>query len=558
MKTIVNSAQMKAVDDYTIEKVGIPAFVLMERAALSVVSQVKKHADKQDRILAVCGTGNNGADGIAAARILALEGYQVRILLVGEEDKASPLAKQQLSIARNLSLTIDNNIVIAEYTIIIDALFGIGLSRDITGVYRDVIEKINSGAYTVFSVDIPSGLSADTARPMGISVKADYTITFGLNKLGMLLYPGCEYAGSVTVADIGFPQIAVDAVNSHCFIYDDTDLVKLPKRKNYSNKGTYGKVLVIAGSKGMSGACYFSAKAAYRMGAGLVKVMTASENRIILQSQLPEALMYTYEEAPFSYPVINEIIDELNWADVIVIGPGIGISDNSKRLLEVVLSNVKVPLILDADGINLLTRQINMLEQLHMQNTHIQSEYKLTDMQKSIFDKICEEKASLHGKDSSPLFEFMQKGNNGKSDISSEFDRIALITACLPKYTVLTPHLKELSRLLNIPVPEIAEGLINTADRCVTNNNLIFAIKDARTIVAFQNERYINITGNNGMATGGSGDVLTGIIAALIAQGMDPKDAAKLGVFIHGLAGDKACEKKGEYALMASDIIDAL
>lgn len=539
MRTIVNSSQMKAIDDYTIKKVGIPAVVLMERAALSVACQVKKHADKQERILAVCGTGNNGADGIAAARILALEGYQVRILFIGEEDKASLLAKQQLSIVRNLGITIDNNIVITEYTIIIDALFGIGLSRDITGVYKDIIEKINAGGHTVFSVDIPSGLSADTARPMGISVKADYTITFGLNKIGMILYPGCEYAGCVTVADIGFPQLAVTAVNSRFFSYEDSDLDKLPKRKNYSNKGTYGKVLIIAGSKGMSGACYFSAKAAYRMGAGLVKVVTSSENRIILQSQLPEALIYTYEEAFFDEIVLKEIINELNWADVIVIGPGIGISDNSKRLLEVVLSKSKVPLILDADGINLLSRKINLLEQLPMQNMQMHSNDELRNTQESIYDKIYNENASSW-------------------DRTIGVDRIALIKSCLPKNTVLTPHLKELSGLLNISVSKIAEGLIDIADQCVTNNDLIFAIKDARTIVASQNERYINVTGNNGMATGGSGDVLTGIIAALIAQGMASKDAAKLGVFIHGLAGDKVSEAKGNYALMASDIIDAL
>jgi len=521
VKAIVNSAQMKAIDDYTIEKVGIPAIVLMERAALSVADRVKsvkekllvsasgshvaKCGNKQDRILAVCGTGNNGADGIAAARILSLRGYEADILLVGEEEKASVMAKQQFAIARNLGISIYNNIEIAEYTIIIDAIFGIGLSREVAGIYKDIIEEINSDKHIVFSVDIPSGLSADTAKPMGTAIKADYTITFGLNKIGLLLYPGCEYAGEVTVADIGFPKKAVDSVNSRYFIYGVKDLEKLPKRKNYSNKGTYGRALVIAGSVNMSGACYFSAKAAYRTGAGLVKVVTAEENRTIIQSQLPEALMSAYDFHSFDKSEADKIIKEIKWANAIVIGPGIGVNEISGQLLELVLKYADAPVIVDADGINLLALKLKQ-------------------------DNVIEGKQS----------------------------RIEAMASLLPKQTVLTPHLKELSVLLDMPIQNITDNLAETADYCTFNNNLVFALKDARTIVAYDDKRYINITGNNGMATGGSGDVLTGIIAGLIAQGLNAKEAATLGVYIHGLAGDKACEEKGCYALMAGDIIDAL
>ncbi|MGB8452302.1 MAG: NAD(P)H-hydrate dehydratase [Anaerocolumna sp.] len=506
MKTIVDSAQMKAVEEVTIDKIGIPAIVLMERAALSVADIVKKHSNKQSKILAVCGTGNNGADGIAAARILKLKGYTADILLAGDEDKASALTRQQLNIVRNLGISIYNNIVISEYTIIIDAMFGIGLSRNISGIYKDIIEEINTGEHLVFAVDIPSGLSADTAKPMDISIKADYTITFGLNKIGLILYPGCEYAGTVIVADIGLPQTAIDAVTSQYFIYDTSDLEKLPKRKNYSNKGTYGKVLIIAGSVNMSGACYFSAKAAYRMGSGLVKVMTPAENRIIIQSQIPEALIYTYDVGTIDNNEIDKILKEIEWANVIVIGPGIGVSDVSRQLLELVLKKDKTPIIIDADGINLLAQKVNELE--------------------------------------------------NKSD--TEFNRIEAVASFLPQHTVLTPHLKELSVLLNMTIENITSNLLETANYCTFKNNLLFVLKDARTIVANDDKRYINISGNNGMATGGTGDVLTGIIAALIAQGLDTGEAAKLGVYIHGLAGDKACETKGSYSLMASDIIDAL
>ncbi len=506
MNTVVNSAQMKAVEDYTIENIGIPAIVLMERAALSVAGMVKKHADNQGRILAVCGTGNNGADGIAAARILSMEGYDADILLLGDENKASFLARQQLAIARNLGITIYNNIVIAEYTIIIDAIFGIGISRNISGVYQGIIEEINSGEHVVFAVDMPSGLSADSAKPMGIAVKADYTVTFGLNKIGLLLYPGCEFAGAVTVADIGFPQNAVLAAGSHYFIYGPADLAKLPKRKNYSNKGTYGKVLIIAGSLNMSGACFFSAKAACRTGAGLVKVMTVEENRTILQSQLPEALMFTYAPDSFDNKKTDEMIKEIEWADVIVIGPGIGVNEIAGKLLELVLNYGNGPVIIDADGINLLARKAEKLE----------------------------------------------------NQIAAKCNRVENIASYLPKQTILTPHLKELAVLLNMPVEEITGNLIQTADQCTHKNKLIFALKDARTIVAYENMRYINTSGNNGMSTGGTGDVLTGVIAGLAAQGLNAKEAAMLGVYIHGLAGDKAREVKGSYALIASDVIDAL
>ncbi len=506
MKNIVNAAQMKAVDDYTIEKIGIPAIVLMERAALAVAAMVKKHGSKQDKILAVCGTGNNGADGIAAARILKLEGYPVDILLAGDESKSSELARQQLEVARNLGISIYNNILIAEYTIIIDAIFGIGLSRNVSGVYKEIIEDINAGKHTVFAVDIPSGLSADNAKPVGTVIKADYTITFGLNKIGLLLYPGCEYAGLVTVADIGFPQKAVDAVDSQYYIYDTSDLGKLPERKNYSNKGTYGKVLIIAGSVNISGACYFSAKAAYRTGAGLVKVMTAVENRTIIQSQLPEALMYTYDKCSLEDPETEKIIKEIEWATVIVIGPGIGVNEISGRLLELVLKYAKVPVIIDADGINLLA---------------------------------------------------LRAGKTG-NEIGTEYNRIEKIASMLPEQTILTPHPKELSVLLDTSIDSITGDLSGTADYCTHNNKIIYVLKDARTIVAHEEKRYINTSGNNGMATGGTGDVLTGIIAALIAQGLSTPEAATLGVYIHGLAGDKACEVKGSYGLIASDVIDAL
>ncbi|MDF2472383.1 MAG: hypothetical protein K0R21_165 [Anaerocolumna sp.] len=501
---------MKAIDDYTIERIGIPSMVLMERASLHVVEQIKLHGDKNSRILAVCGYGNNGGDGIGAARILFCQGYYVKLLMVGEESKATVQTKEQLTIARNLGLSIDSNINFNEYTIIIDAIFGIGLSKPISGVFETIIEEINKNKnkYIVFSVDIPSGLSADTAKPYNIAVKADYTISFGLIKKGMLLYPGYEYTGEIITADIGFPEIAIEAVNPNYFTYDLDDLKRLPIRMSHSNKGTYGKVLIIAGSTDISGACFFSAKAAYRTGAGIVKVVTAHENKGMIQTLLPEALITTYHSnEKLSQDTINKIVQDINWASVVVFGPGVGVNLLSEQLLDMVIQYTEVPLIIDADGINLLAKRVGVVS-------------TLTD--DSIIPSILELKEKL------------------------------------PAQTILTPHLLELSRLIKLPLAIIQDDLFHIAEKCTQLNKLIYVIKDDRTIVANEEMRYINLSGNSGMATAGAGDVLTGIIAGLIAQGLPQFEAATLGVYIHGLAGDKAVQIKGNYGVTASDIMEAI
>jgi ADP-dependent NAD(P)H-hydrate dehydratase / NAD(P)H-hydrate epimerase len=496
MKFAIDSKGMKSIDDYTVEVLKIPAMVLMERAAYEVAAVIRQQVKKTDRILAVCGTGNNGGDGIAAGRILYLQGYHVAILLVGDENKRSEQTKQQLEIARNLNIPIENYNKLHEYNIIIDAIFGVGLSRPVTGEYLSVIDNINLNNNKVFAIDIPSGISADYGMVMNAAVRADETITFGLCKKGLLVYPGADYAGKITIADIGFPELAFRQAEPNTFYYEREDLNRLPVRRNHSHKGTFGKVLVIAGSKGMSGAAYLSAKAAYKTGAGLVKVLTASENRIILQTSLPEALFAAYDEED------AEIAASISWASAIVIGPGLGQSETAERLLDQVLKEAKVPVIIDADGINLLAKRL---------------------------DRECHDPQS----------------------------RRNTIMRLLAENTVLTPHLMELSRLIGIPVTKIGDNIIDTALFC-SYNKLIYVIKEARTIVSNHNSHYINLSGNNGMATGGSGDVLTGMIAALIAQGMENFDAACLGVYLHGLAGDVAAKEKGKYSLMAGDIVNAI
>ena len=528
MRYAVNSEEMKKIDDYSMQVAQIPALELMEQAALAVVTVMQKRIDKADHILAVCGSGNNGGDGVAAGRILYLQGYHVAILFIGDENKASDSMKAQLEMAKRIGIPMENRSKLSEYNIIIDSIFGVGLSRPVSGEYEEIINEINQGKHYVYSVDLPSGISADDGKVMKAAIKADETITFGHNKLGLIFYPGAEFAGRLTVADIGFPQIATDVVKPAFLHYETSDLATLPRRKKDGHKGSFGKVLVIAGSEGMSGAAYLSAKAAYRTGAGLVKILTSKANRLILQTLLPEALFSAYDEDGLEEEDRQfKLLQELEWASVIVVGPGLGLSITAEELVELAIDKANVPVIIDADAITLLARKLNQKSDLKDRN----------------------------------LFEGEEKNiENQENDWkeAKDRDRWTELTSMLKENTILTPHLLELARLMGLSVSEVSNNLVDTANQCSYNNKLIYAIKDARTLVAQGAKRYINISGNNGMATGGSGDVLTGIFAALIAQGMTEYDAACLGVYLHGLAGDAAAREKGVYSLMASDIIGSL
>lgn len=496
MKFALDAHQMNEVDRYSMEKIGIPSMVLMEKAAMKLVDVMKKNILKTDRILAVCGSGNNGGDGAAAARILKEEGYHADILLVGDETRASEQMKQQLRIARNLGMSVFNSAKISEYTVIIDSLFGVGLKRNIEGNYAKIIQEVNDCNKKVFSVDLPSGVDATNGKILGIAIRATYTVTFGYHKIGLILFPGCEYAGDVIVADIGFPKKAADSVSKKAFYYEQDDLILMPERKERSNKGTYGKVLVIAGSENISGAAYLSAKAAYRTGAGLVKVLTPECNKTVIQTLIPEALLSTY---PMDKINERQLEKEVDWADVVVMGPGIGESDNSRRMVLFAVENVTKPLIFDADSINLLA-------------------------------------------------------NEEKYVINDEITHSTVLH--LPSNVILTPHLKEMSRLTKLSLQHIVSNLYEVAKQY--RGNYVLVLKDARTIVIDEERMYINVSGNHGMATGGSGDVLAGIIAGLLAQGMSSFDAASLGAYIHGLAGDYAARTKNHYSVMAGDIVDAL
>ena len=484
MNIVMDSVQAKAVDTYMIETIGIPSLVLMEKAAMAVAGTIMERVSTKERILCVCARGNNGADGVAVCRILVQHGYCAHCLLLGDESHSTEEMKKQVDIAGNVGVPLFNNVNLSEYTVIVDAMFGIGLSRNVEGVYANIIDEINQSKAQVFAVDVPSGINASTGAVMHCAVKSDVTVTFGVMKTGVLLYPGAEAAGEVILADIGYSENALQSIENPILFFEKKDLRLLPKRPADANKGTFGKVLVIAGSENMSGACYLSAKAAYMSGAGLVKILTAKENREILQTQLPEAILATY--TGFSD---RELEEQISWATSIVIGPGLGLSEEAKHLVTYVLNNAKVPCVVDADAITMLD-----------EHEHI----KL------------------------------------KSNI------------------VITPHLKEMSRFSQVSIKDMKEDLISFAKRSITNSSYVLALKDTRTVVTDGTRTYLNISGNCGMSTGGSGDVLTGIIAAFLAQGMGCFEAACLGVYVHGLAGDTACDRKNKYSLMAGDIVTSL
>lgn len=502
MRYVLDAAQMKAIDSYTIGQIGIDSMVLMERAALAVADSMEAHVPPPARIISVCGMGNNGGDGIAAARILAGRGYQVSICLVGNTDKASEGCKRQLMIAKRLGLAVSNQMEPAEYNGIIDAMFGIGITREITGDYAGAVRWINEQDAYVVSVDMPSGIHTDTGQVCGVAVRAAQTVTFGYEKTGLLLYPGREYAGKLTIADIGFCDVLTveELLNPRQITYAEEDLKRLPKRMPHSHKGTYGSVLVIAGCEGMSGACYMAAKAAYRMGAGLVQVFTAESNRVVLQTSLPEAVVSTYETEE-DFEILEEYYKK---ASSVVLGCGIGQSKRSIRLVEEVLRLQQKyedkGLVLDADGINILAGL---------------SPYVKRKEDKSFYQ--------------------------------------------MPKGCILTPHLREMARLSAKDIAEIKNDMTGSAAALAAEMpGCVIVAKDASTVAAGEDTIYLNQSGCEAMATGGSGDVLSGIIGGLLAQKMPLEEAARLGVYVHGLAGENAAKKRSGYSVMAGDLIESI
>lgn len=488
MQLWVNAAQMKAADQYTIQKLGVPSLELMEHAAQACVQVLEDEKVDLSHVCVVCGSGNNGGDGFAIARILQNNRYSVETFCVGNPEHYTEETQEQMYRLQECGGKITYGMPQEDsYSVVIDAVFGVGLSRKVEGRYRQVIEQMNRMRGTKFAVDIPSGLSATTGCILGCAFKADYTVTFQLKKIGLELSQGRTMAGKVIVPDIG---ISTDS------ICEDQEIVRtagkdiyrkmLPDRPEDSNKGTYGRLLVIAGSKGMAGAAYLNAHAAYMTGAGLVRIYTSSDNREILQTLLPEAIITTYEEYNK-----EELLSLLTWADSVCIGSGLGMSRLSEKILKTVIEYVKVPCLIDADGLNLLAENKNYLNQM------------------------------------------------------------------AERRFVITPHMKEMSRLTGTPVEELKADRIQILKDFISRYRITCVLKDSRTLIASEEKGIrMNLTGNSAMAKAGSGDVLAGVISGWMVQGKEAEDAAELGTYIHGLSGDLAKFEKGVYSVMARDLIE--
>ncbi len=522
MEYVVNASQMKRYDSNTMEYFGVPGLVLMERAALAAAEILKENlplsTKRPVRILVLCGSGNNGGDGLAMGRLLCQQGYEVDFVMVQQNGKLSEQAGIQLSIIRQYGWRVYSfpDWPTGSYDGCVDALFGIGLTRPVEGIYAEVLERFAQIKGFRMALDMPSGIHTDTGAVMGYAVPADVTVTFGFKKRGQLFYPGCLYTGKLVCAPIGITADSFLEQKPETFTLaaDGSELFGLlPKRVESGNKGTFGKVLLIAGSPRMGGACRLAAESVLRTGAGMVKVLTAAENRDVLLRALPEAMIVTYTAQDELEAVVREA---LPWADVIGIGPGLGTEEAAGRILHTVITESKQPLVLDADALNLLAESPRKSKEQSVGQSGWQ-----------------------------PLMELlagMQKEAQTRREL------------------ILTPHLGEFARLCGVKTETVqpVEERCRRAAELVRKLQTQIAVKDARTLVFIADGTvYINCTGNDGMATAGSGDVLTGMITALLAQGLPAARAASTGVYLHGVAGDQAAKKLGPYAMLAGDLIEA-
>lgn len=490
MKYIVTSEEMKEYDNNTIEKIGVPALVLMERAALAlrdkILEWISYEGRSEKKILIATGTGNNGADGLALARLLSEKGLKVSILECGQEKKATESYGQQKEILRYYPVTYleDLSDLKDEYDVVVDGIFGVGLTREITGNAAEIITILNGFKGKKIAIDIPSGVHGTTGEIMGTAFLAEETVTFGFAKRGLCLYPGASKAGKITVADIGIDAHGFFGKEPEIFTYDEEPGALMPKRIRDGNKGIFGKVYILAGWETMAGAGILSAKACLQAGAGMVKVFCEEKNRCILQSAAAEVM----------YGNRDTLEKDAAWADVFVAGPGLGQSDEAAEALQTLMNlskELNKPMVLDADALNLLAA----------------------------------------GKVMAP------KGLQ----------------------MIMTPHIGELSKLTGKEISYIKTHLVEVAKAAALDYDSIMVCKDARTYVhGFRSVGYLNLTGNSGMATAGSGDVLSGVIAGLLAQGQKPFEAACVGVYLHGLAGDMAAGLHTEYGVTAMRIVSQI
>lgn len=498
---ICTPKQMREIDRKAIKGIGIPGLELMENAGKGTFEMIVDYYGpvEGNRIVIVCGKGNNGGDGLVVARYLKEDGAHVEVLLLCKKDIPKGDAAFNLKKADKLDITIKEVLDSEQFHIpddtwlVVDAIFGTGFTDNIQPPYNTIIDEINDSDIPIVAVDCPSGLDSATGKVSTPTVKADLTVTFGLPKIGQILYPGKSYCGFLEVVDIGFPAGLDDDINTYLITKDDVFLL-LPTRKPDAHKGDYGKLFVLAGSTGLTGAASMASMAALKCGTGLVVLGCPLSLNPILETKLTEVMTKPLPDVKkrgcFALRGMGEIRQQIEWADSVAMGPGIGTHYETAELVKRLAAQVEKPMVIDADGLNNLAKAPETLKQ-----------------------------------HKGPL--------------------------------VISPHPGEFSRLTGIKMDKIVDDRIKLASSFASEYNLTLILKGAPSIIAEPSGAvHINSSGNEGMATAGSGDVLTGLIGGFLAQGLSSEHAAILATYVHGLTGDIAEELYGSRGMIAGDILD--
>jgi len=503
---VATAEEMRQLDRRAIEDVGIPGAVLMENAGLHVVRVMQEHSSdlREKKVLIVCGKGNNGGDGFVVARHLSNRGVDIRVTLLAEKHSLKGDAKLNFTIAEKMNIPIieitSNEQIPAfrnllqQADIVVDAILGTGITEAVQGFYKNIIESINKTHKQIVAVDIPSGLSADTGVVPGSCVHADVTVTFGLPKRGLILYPAANYVGDLHVVDIGIPKHLIEEAQFEVHLLRCDDVRgSFHRRRRNTHKKAYGHVLVIAGSPGKLGSAFMTGRSALRTGAGLVTLALPESLYDPLEISTIELMTASLPETSkgtFNVKAYDRLMTLASDKQVVVLGPGISTHPSTVELAHRLIASLPVPIVVDGDGIDAVAQNPDVL-----------------------------------------------------------------LKARAP--IVLTPHPGEMARL--VPNTLIQNNRIPVTQQAAEKYHSVIALKGARTIIASPDGCvFINPTGNPGMATAGTGYVLAGIIAGLIAQNVIPFEATKAGVFLNGLAGDLVAEQKGNYGMIASDVIETI
>lgn len=502
---VLTAAEMRAFDRAAIEELGVPGMVLMENAAIGVADAIGERYPAASRVAIFCGPGNNGGDGFALARHLLTRGYQVNAFAVGDPGEAAGDASTQRAVCARLAISIspvsDAETLAAALAIagdadlVVDALFGTGLSRPLAGLFADAVEGINTLAMPRLAVDLPSGLDASTAAVPGPVVRAHLTVTFAAPKVAHVLPPASDWVGELAVTDLGVPLElpASDAPGLELLEVEEAAALLLPRPAD-GHKGTFGHLLIVAGGPGKAGAAVLCARAAVRAGAGLVTVATAAEVLAQVSAGSIESMTLPLPYGPggLDNDAVVAILAAAKGKDALAVGPGLGTDRGTAAAVRALLSRCELPVVLDADGINAFA------------------------------------------------------GRPGE-----------LRARQAP--TLITPHPGEAARLLEAPVGELERDRLAAVRRLAAETGCTVVLKGKPTLIATPSgDVSIGTTGNVVLASGGTGDVLTGILAGLLAQGYEPLAAAQLGVTLHGLAGDQWVGAHGERGFAAADLIDIL